>query len=252
MRTLIQPPGTVSGLLPIPGCSGMFCDANANMRRTKSIIVDLPIHAKSNVTLTRVIASIPGVPSGTTTTPPLFIVGDKLVDNRPPPKSLFEYNERCGILPNVPACYTSNPIGATPPVGRVIADRPAVVKDMKMWSENDDVPKGASKIPLRADQDLERSTDLNTCPVGFSLLCPYSGYDTEKIDRTLSFVSPIYGRPSINVNKGTRGRNAVVVDRSHYQDYATVGGLENDKNANFVPDSQTLNRHSVLFPCKLP
>ncbi len=60
MRILIQAPGSQTNLLPIPGSPGFFCSAQSSLRLTKSILVDLPIHGKSNVSITRPIPSIPG------------------------------------------------------------------------------------------------------------------------------------------------------------------------------------------------
>lgn len=74
IRQLIQTPGTVANLLPVPGVPGFFCNINTGLHKTKAVMVELPIHGKSNVTITRYVPSIPGTPCGTTTTPPLFIV----------------------------------------------------------------------------------------------------------------------------------------------------------------------------------
>ncbi|KAJ3371494.1 hypothetical protein HDU91_005136 [Kappamyces sp. JEL0680] len=254
MRTLIQAPGTVTTLYPVPGCSGFFCAINSSLRKTKSVLVDLPIHGKSNVTLTRPIPSIPGVPSATTTTPPLFLIGERWVDSRPNPKSQWEYEERCGLLPSIPPCYTSNPFGV-PILSREASAEGksrgfSVVRDPSSWSENDDIPNGTSPIPLRAEQEMDKAA--SSFPVGFNLTCPYPGFDPEKIDVTNAPISPIYGKSLSGNAKNVNANTAALIEKGFYQDYSCIGGSDSDKNAHMAPESATLNRHTPLYPCRLP
>jgi hypothetical protein len=73
-RQLLQMPGTWSNLSPVADYPGFFAESDSTMLHTKGIVVNLPIHPKSFVTLTRVLPSIPGVPTGMTTVPPVFMV----------------------------------------------------------------------------------------------------------------------------------------------------------------------------------
>lgn len=71
---LMQPPGSVARLYPVPQAPGVFCDANSSLMFSKSVLIILPVHPLSNVTLVKLVPRIPGVPPGFTTTPPLFFV----------------------------------------------------------------------------------------------------------------------------------------------------------------------------------
>ncbi|KAI8899374.1 hypothetical protein BC833DRAFT_375645 [Globomyces pollinis-pini] len=256
IRSIIQPPGTVAHLLPVPGCTGFFCDSSSGMRKTKSILVDLPVHGKSNVTLTRLIPQIPGVPSCVTTTPPLYMVGEKWSESRPPPDSQYEYCERIGAIPSLPPLFTYNPNSQnitrdskkpeTPPNTLVVARNPT------KWKEVDDLPKGTSRIPIRNDTELESAS--GSAPVGFNIICPYPGFDPDKIDRTVSYISAIYGKPIQWKSSNQNNQRAVLsqsADKYFYQDYSCVGTLEETPKLQSIDEGATFNRHPSLFPCKL-
>ena len=265
MRSLIQAPGTVSTMLHVPGYSGFFCDIQSSMRNTESLLVELPIHGKSNVTLTRPIPPIPGVPSGTTTTPPLFVIGENWVDSRPPPKSEYEYKERIGVIPQIPPGFTSNPFGVL--LGKqtpVIRDENSPVEPLGMykvnrnaeeWSDSDEIPKGASRVPPRPESAGEK-LQISNIPSGFTSLCPYSGFDPEKIDHSIVPISAVYGRSSDSFRPLSRDFNSkaatLLAEKGQYQDYACIGAKFADKDSYTIPDEYTLNRHTPLFPCKLP
>ncbi|KAJ3321339.1 hypothetical protein HDV06_004443 [Boothiomyces sp. JEL0866] len=251
LRGLIQPPGCIARLLPMPGCNGFFCEPNAIMNRTKSILVELPIHAKSNVTLTRPIPSIPGVPTAVTTTPPLYMVGEKWSEQRYPPRSLHEYSERCGMIATIPCAYTQSPIPTMPKDTSVTQKveegirRFIVPKDPSTWKESDEIPKGYSRIPSKTD-DL----DGGACPSGFTLICPYPGFDPEKIDRNMTYISPIYGKPIGKPQIGSKPVNQI--EKNYYQDYISFGALDDTPKEHSYPEGTTPNRHTCLYPCKLP
>lgn len=67
-------PGTWANLSPVDDHPGFFAESDSTMLHTKGIVVNLPIHPKSFVILTRVLPPIPGVPTGMTTVPPVFMV----------------------------------------------------------------------------------------------------------------------------------------------------------------------------------
>lgn len=279
MRTLIQVPGTVSNMLPLPGYPGFFCDIHSNMRKTESLLLELPIHGKSNVTLTRPIPPIPGVPSGTTTTPPLFVIGgESWRDSRPHPKSKYEYNERIGMVPELPSGFTSNPFGVIMSQQRdELSDTEdgqdqmyKVKRNSQSWVNSDEIPKGTTRIPPRSDlssQEGDRpatssminssvSGGFTSVPTGFTINCPYAGFDPDKIDHSSAPLSAIYGRSSGSTRpvsrEFTNPAAALFADKGQYQDYACIGATFADKDSYVCPNGFTLNRHTPLYPCKLP
>ncbi|KAJ3299223.1 hypothetical protein HK104_009688 [Borealophlyctis nickersoniae] len=108
LRQLLQIPGTFSKLTPVLGHPHFFIEVNSSMMHTKGIVVNLPVHPKSSVTLTRPLPSIPGVPQAVTTIPPVFM--DPLwAEKQKPPQSRYEYHERTGQVPGLPFGYTYAP-----------------------------------------------------------------------------------------------------------------------------------------------
>jgi hypothetical protein len=185
----------------------------------------------------------------------MVVGGKRWVDSRPPPKSKWQYEERCGLLSNIPPCFTPSSFGHPyPTLAREGEERRgvAVKKEVSLWTAVDDtIPNGASRIPLVADQDVDRS--LFTCPIGFNLVCPYPGFDPEKIDPSHPQISPIYGTSQQGaLQKKSFTNSAAMVEKGYYQDYSCIGGSDADKNAHVIPESLTLNRHTCLYPCKLP
>jgi hypothetical protein len=79
LRQIMQPYASVISALPIQGCEGFFIDSNSSLRYTKSVIFELPVHPQSNVTFTKLLSPIPGVPAGYMTNPPLYIVNYILI-----------------------------------------------------------------------------------------------------------------------------------------------------------------------------
>ena len=71
---LLMNPGTWSKLRPIQKYPGFFVDLDSSMMTTKGILLYLPVHPKSTVTISRPIPPIPGVPTGVTTIPPVYMV----------------------------------------------------------------------------------------------------------------------------------------------------------------------------------
>ncbi|KAJ3148956.1 hypothetical protein HDU86_007314 [Geranomyces michiganensis] len=112
LRQLLQVPGKFARLVPVPGHPGFFVDVNSSMMYTKGIAVNLPIHPKSSVTLTRPLPSIPGVPQAVTTIPPVFM--DPLwAERQKPPVYRYEALERGGEVPGLPYGYTYTPAPLT-------------------------------------------------------------------------------------------------------------------------------------------
>ncbi|KAI9106297.1 hypothetical protein DFS34DRAFT_58191 [Phlyctochytrium arcticum] len=108
LRQLLQVPGTFAKLIPVPDHPGFFVEVNSSMMYTKGVAVNLPIHPKSSVTLTRPLPSIPGVPPGGTTIPPVFM--DPLwAEKQKPPACRYEYLERTGEIPGIPYGYSYAP-----------------------------------------------------------------------------------------------------------------------------------------------
>ncbi|KAJ3175403.1 hypothetical protein HDU87_006223 [Geranomyces variabilis] len=112
LRQLLHVPGKFARLVPVPGHPGFFVDVNSSMMYTKGIAVNLPIHPKSSVTLTRPLPSIPGVPQAVTTIPPVFM--DPLwAERQKPPVYRYEALERGGEVPGLPYGYTYTPAPLT-------------------------------------------------------------------------------------------------------------------------------------------
>ncbi|KAI8820517.1 uncharacterized protein EV422DRAFT_73879 [Fimicolochytrium jonesii] len=108
LRQLLLVPGNFAKLVPVPGHLGFFVEVNSSMMYTKGIVVNLPIHPKSSVTLSRPLPNIPGVPPAVTTIPPVFM--DPLwAERQKAPEHRYEYMERAGEVPGVPYGYTYSP-----------------------------------------------------------------------------------------------------------------------------------------------
>ncbi|KAI8848054.1 hypothetical protein BC829DRAFT_433513 [Chytridium lagenaria] len=108
LRQLLQMPGTYAKLRPAPDHPGFFIEVDSSMMNTKGIVVSLPIHPKSSVTLTRPLPPIPGVPLAVTTVPPVFME-QAWAEKMPPPKFKYEFLERTGGIPGLPFGYTYTP-----------------------------------------------------------------------------------------------------------------------------------------------
>ncbi|ORY39899.1 hypothetical protein BCR33DRAFT_853036 [Rhizoclosmatium globosum] len=108
LKQLLLTPGTYSRLLPVSDHPGFFADNNSSMFNTKAIAVGLPIHPKSNVLISRPIPNIPGVPSGVTTIPPVFME-PTWFEKIPIPSCYYEASERIGGIPGLPVGYTYAP-----------------------------------------------------------------------------------------------------------------------------------------------
>ncbi|KAJ3082396.1 hypothetical protein HDU99_002819 [Rhizoclosmatium hyalinum] len=108
LKQLLLTPGTYSRLLPVSDHPGFFADNNSSMFNTKAIAVGLPIHPKSNVLISRPIPNIPGVPSGVTTIPPVFME-PTWFEKVPIPSCYYEASERIGGIPGLPVGYTYAP-----------------------------------------------------------------------------------------------------------------------------------------------
>ncbi|KAI9336135.1 hypothetical protein BDR26DRAFT_920198 [Obelidium mucronatum] len=108
LKQLIMIPGTYSKLLPVTDHPGFFADNNSTMFNTKAIAVGLPIHPKSNVLISRPIPNIPGVPTGVTTIPPVFME-PTWFEKIPIPQDYYDASERIGAIPGLPIGYTYVP-----------------------------------------------------------------------------------------------------------------------------------------------
>jgi hypothetical protein len=193
------------------------------------------------------------------------MVGENWFDIRGSPKSAYEYAERCGILPKLPPGYTYAPHVipfATTKKDKSTESAPLdqfiVPKNSSTWKTADEIPKEFSKNPPKQELDFHGSN----CPPGFNIVCTYPGFDPDKVDRSPYILSPIYGKPlfskasmgkAIPDKKDQNGTSVVMqTDRVHYQDYSTVAGIEDLEKSLTVPQSTTINRHPILFPCKIP
>ncbi|KAI8925707.1 hypothetical protein BC831DRAFT_550468 [Entophlyctis helioformis] len=261
LRELIQVPGTISKLLPVPGCPGFFCDANSSLTYTKSILMDLPIHGKSNVTLTRPILPIPGVPKAVTTIPPLFM-DEGWAENLHPPKSRYEFYERTGRISTLPFGYTYSPnplIDAMDPMAQIARreaqnmsvgndiTRHTILKNKALWTNMDEIPMGSTRMPPRLDarpDPNEPAPEPRRFPFGFSTVCPFPGFDPERIDRNAHPISPIYGRQTL----GVRGTQASMRNQTGSVGVATDGQPGQGNNAVAVASGGTQSPPGLSRP----
>ncbi len=141
-------------------------------------------------------------------------------------------------------------------------------RDSQSWVNSDEIPKGTTRIPPRSDfssQGGDRpetpsiitssiSSGLPSVPPGFTINCPYVGFDPDKIDHSNAPLSAIYGRTSDSsrpVSREIVNHSAALVADGRYQDYACMGANVNEKGSLECPNGFTLNRHTSLYPCKL-
>ncbi|KAI8908562.1 hypothetical protein EDD86DRAFT_270613 [Gorgonomyces haynaldii] len=187
-KQLTQAPGTMASLLPVPGCPGFFCDADSNLRYTKSLLVDLPVHPDSNVTITRVIPSIPGVPKGFTTCPPVYFSPDN-VHQLGEPQSLYQLNELIGKTPGLPPGYTyaPNPLQSGKSIQYDKEDKKIVVgTPFNTFALMDKIPDEMTNRPWSQPSGEDGK------PHGLSTVCPYNGFDPSLNDRSSHPSSAIY------------------------------------------------------------
>ncbi|KAJ3408961.1 hypothetical protein HDV05_004665, partial [Chytridiales sp. JEL 0842] len=108
LRQVLQMPGTFAKLKPATDNPGFFIEIDSPMLGTAGIVVSLPVHPKSSVTLTRPLPPIPGVPAAVTTIPPVFME-PAWIEQLQPPKFRYEYFERVRGIPGLPFGYTYAP-----------------------------------------------------------------------------------------------------------------------------------------------
>ncbi|KAL7748294.1 hypothetical protein RI367_006253 [Sorochytrium milnesiophthora] len=108
LRQLIHMPGTWSRLTPATGYPGFFVDVDSALLHTQQLLVSLPIHPNSAVSIVRPLVSLPGVPTNTTTVPPVF-VDLAWAAQQAPPQSAYELLERVGRIVGLPVGYTYTP-----------------------------------------------------------------------------------------------------------------------------------------------
>ncbi|KAJ1336456.1 hypothetical protein BSLG_007240 [Batrachochytrium salamandrivorans] len=298
LRELIRPPGTVSKFLPVPGCPGFFCDSNSSLLNTKSVLIDLPIHKKSNVTLTRLIPSIPGVPDAVTTIPPLFI-DKELAESLQQPHSSYEFLERVGGIPSLTFGYTYFPnplVDSLDPLQQIsrrealsaknlkISDDSTtipILKNPKLWENFDEIPRGTTRIPPKTDytrSNGDMDTHHRKYPYGFSTICPFPGFDPERIDRNSHSISPIYGKQMTEMHGFTgivdsnlnvlESRNSAASSRDEkhmgYKQSSKVSGQDLHNlsvakmsrasvlNSPQIDPGYTYAQHPILWPSRNP
>ncbi|KAJ3127873.1 hypothetical protein HK098_005649 [Nowakowskiella sp. JEL0407] len=108
LRQLLEIPGTSTTLQPHPDRPGYFFDCNSTLFFTRGIVIKLPIHPASTITINRPLPAIPGVPAGVTTAPPVFM-DSSWAEKQRPPRSRYEYLEKTKPMPGLPFGYTYAP-----------------------------------------------------------------------------------------------------------------------------------------------
>ncbi|KAI9003546.1 hypothetical protein BC832DRAFT_540384 [Gaertneriomyces semiglobifer] len=324
LRQLLQIPSTFTNLIPVPDHPGFFVQVNSSMLYTKGVVVNLPIHPKSSVTLTRILPSIPGVPQGVTTIPPVFM--DPLwAERQPAPQSRYEYLERMGQVPGLPIGYTYAPCamvdvstlikpeaddktlrsdGQRPrraailggehastaaaasarmtrepaelqsansnrisgssrprrqsvqgPEGPVLLRRSAsrdssnsLLAKRPALKPRGEIPPGTARMPQKPSAETQvTTTDASSRrapPSGFMSVCPFPGYDPDRIDRAAWPVSAIYGK-----QMGPGRGPPLIAGASPVKNRAES---EAGKPGADVPEGYTVDRHPVLWPSRIP
>ena len=172
--------------------------------------------------------------------------------------------ERIGNDPNIPSGYTSNPYG--PLLGSRSESQEGesvtlIPKKKTLWSDKDEIPAGTSKYPIRNELTDGQSTDSDketpTCPPGFLTVCPFTGFDPEKIEMSGNLVSALYGKSLVSSRPVSRDNNAgnrvaLMNDKGLYQDYNAVGVHLDERDMYTAPEGYTVNRHTPLYPCRIP
>ncbi|KAI8804387.1 hypothetical protein BJ742DRAFT_713319, partial [Cladochytrium replicatum] len=108
LRQLLQIPGSSTKLFPVAEYPSYFSTENSSLMNTIGVVIKMPIHPNSALTVTRPLPSIPGVPAGVTTVPPIFM-DSSWADKQTPPQCRYEYIERTGMIPGLAFGYTYSP-----------------------------------------------------------------------------------------------------------------------------------------------
>jgi hypothetical protein len=86
----------------------------------------------------------------------LLKVGKGWTESRPPPKSKFEYMERCGEINSIPPGFTYFPYGGfyrRPEVEFDSNSRYVVPHVPSAWETDEQIPSGASRTPIFESKD---------------------------------------------------------------------------------------------------
>jgi hypothetical protein len=143
-RQLLNPPGTSTKLESLSETPGFFVDTNSTLVYTSDIVVSLPIHPDSYVSVSRPLPPIPGVPP-TATTVPTTIMDPTFASMLPAPCSKYEARERDGHVPGLPVGFSYAP-------GSLV--------------DKKDISPEYSSVPLSDDSDKSQ------IPKGFLKTCP--------------------------------------------------------------------------------
>ncbi|KAJ3397657.1 hypothetical protein HDU92_005399 [Lobulomyces angularis] len=283
VRQLLQVPGTWANLNPIEGHPGFFIETNSSMINTTGILVKLPIHPKSSVTISRPIPPIPGVPNGVTTISP-----DE--GNKPtPPRSMYETLERRGKLRGLPIGYSYGPNTLVElkvvKKAKENVDLPDLKDDNQTLKTTNSGPPRRKPITSALDNDsvtmvnssygeinssgirksttneidsTEESCDEEQLPVGMSAVM-VSETHSRKFPVGMLSISPFSGYDPEKIDKVAIQNYVSAI----YNAKVNLKGKELNKIGNEIgivpkdnlspdiPDGFIPDRHPVLFPSKL-
>ncbi|KAJ1559746.1 hypothetical protein HK096_011237 [Nowakowskiella sp. JEL0078] len=151
LRQLLEIPGSSTKLAPVPECPGYFVDMNSSLMFTKGILVHLPIHPKSSIIVSRPLPAIPGVPSGVTTVPPVYMDA-AWAEKQQPPRSRYEYLERTSPIPGLPFGYTYAPTVMIQVGSEIKEDQNTVVQE--------EAQNPQSEIAVKSGQERKFSKSI--------------------------------------------------------------------------------------------
>ncbi|KAL2918328.1 hypothetical protein HK105_202255 [Polyrhizophydium stewartii] len=217
-------------------------------------------------------------------------------ENLTPPHSRYEFQERTGGIPTLTFGYTyaPNPLidgadalqqisrreeASGPPM--IIGNSSAkltILRNRNLWINTDETPRGATRTPPKIDDhavgaDSDR-VETRKYPYGFTTVCPFPGFDPERIDRNAHPLSPIYGRQTLSVRgalaagaarsgsgnggiSSTSGAPAVL----YAQDEASMvsqtliasrPGSGDGPVGGHIEEGFTYDRHPMLWPSRNP
>ncbi|KAJ3018743.1 hypothetical protein HKX48_002657 [Thoreauomyces humboldtii] len=109
--------------------------------------------------------------------------------------------------------------------------------------EHGEIPPGTARVPQRIE--TSPAFDPRRMPPGFVNVCPFPGYDPDRVDRAALPVSAIYGKLAVTA-RAVGGASTI----SPVMNAQARAKME-QKMAAEVPDGFTSDRHPVLWPSRL-
>lgn len=115
-------------------------------------------------------------------------------------------------------------------------------KRRPLLKDRGEIPPGTARIPQKTDVN---PFDNRRVPPGFINICPFPGYDPDRVDRAALPISAIYGK-QMGMGRGpAQGVGSVVAA-------TRARGMVDSRPGYDVPEGFTVDRHPVLWPSRIP